>query len=226
MNPRLPPLLSVPLFCYLREMELLLATGNPHKREEFARIFRGHRLLLPADRGVRFDHEETGASFLENALGKARALRALLSRSDAEGMPILADDSGLAVAALGGEPGVYSARYGRQERGRDLSDGERNLFLLERMAALEDRRACFVCALVLLLDENRIYAAQETLPGLVGREPRGEGGFGYDPLLVLPHRGRTVAQLTPEEKDLLSHRGKAARALLAVVEHHLSGRTA
>ncbi len=200
-------------------MRLLLATGNLHKLEEFGRIFHGHTLLLPADLGIDFEHEESGATYLENAVGKAGTLRRLLSAAGGETIPIISDDSGISVPALGGAPGIYSARYGRRETGRDLSAVERNLFLLEKMAGIEDRRAFFVCAMVLMIDEYRFYAAQEILPGVVAREPAGTGGFGYDPLLYLPDRGKTVAQLDPGEKDLLSHRGKAARTLKTLIEN-------
>lgn len=200
-------------------MIIVLASGNPHKKEEFSRILKDHRVLVPQDLGIEFDHEETGTTFLENALGKAFALHAILPGD--EKRAVISDDSGIAVPALGGEPGIYSARYGQKEFGRPLSTPERNAFLLSKMTGVKDRRAFFVCAMVLLIDKYRFFTAQEILPGTVALEPAGNGGFGYDPLLYLPERGKTVAELDAEEKDRLSHRGKAAMALSAVLENHL-----
>jgi XTP/dITP diphosphohydrolase len=198
----------------VEDMRIVLASGNMHKKKEFEAIFRGHTLLLPADLGIEFYHDETGASFLENALGKAQTLRALMRRSGTEALPLISDDSGLCLPALGGEPGIYSARYGQKETGRNLSDGERNQFLLDRMSGVQEREAFFVCAMVFLIDEYRFFTAQETLCGLLAQAPSGFGGFGYDPLLYLPERGCTVAELNPDEKNNISHRAKAARALL------------
>ncbi len=200
-------------------MIIVLASGNPHKKEEFSRILANHTILVPGDLGVEFEHEETGSTFLENALGKAFALHRALSGTEARA--VISDDSGISVPALGGAPGVYSARYGQKEFGRPLTSEERNAFLLSKMDGVADRRAFFVCAMVLLFDEHRFFTAQEILPGTLALEPAGRGGFGYDPLLFLPELGRTVAELDAAEKDLLSHRGKAARALCAVLEYHI-----
>jgi XTP/dITP diphosphohydrolase len=198
-------------------MILWFATGNAHKQAELAGILSGHDIRIPRDAGIAgFDPEETGNSFLENALLKARALRRLLATREIY-EPVIADDSGLCVDALGGRPGIYSARYAGpgQISGR-LGDRERNALLLAEMENLPERKARFVCAMVLLWDENRFYAVQETLEGeLVASEgeSRGEGGFGYDPILYVPELGRTVAELSEDEKNRVSHRGKAARVL-------------
>jgi len=208
-----------PQFWYVFSMIIVLASGNPHKKEEFSRILADHTILVPGDLGLTFDHEETGTTFLENALGKALALHRALPGTEAGA--VISDDSGISVPALGGEPGIYSARYGQKEFGKPLSSEERNAFLLSRMDGVADRRAFFVCAMVLLIDEYRFFTAQEILPGTVAFEPAGRGGFGYDPLLYLPERGKTVAELDATEKDLLSHRGKAAVALRTVLENHI-----
>ncbi len=192
-------------------MEIVLATGNEHKREELEGILKGHRLLLPRDLGVDFNCEETGKTFLENARLKAETLYSLGKR------PTLADDSGLCVRALGGDPGVYSARYGSRLGKPPLSDQERNALLLKNMEGQKDRAAFFVCAMVLILGPYREFAVQETFEGQIALAPRGEGGFGYDPVFIL-HEGRSAAELSPLEKNLLSHRGKAGHWVAKLLE--------
>jgi XTP/dITP diphosphohydrolase len=191
--------------------ELLLASNNDHKRAEFARLFPNVRVVAPREIGADFEYAEDGASFLENALGKARALWDVARR------PALGDDSGLCVIALGGEPGIRSSRYG-SDGARKLETPERNALLLARLAGAADRRAFFVCCLVLAIDEERFIAVQETVHGEIARSPRGVNGFGYDPLFLLPDRGLTIAELPDPEKDLVSHRGRAARRLRAMLE--------
>ena len=191
-------------------MQMLLASNNRDKAEEFRRIFSGHRILLPADAGVSFDFDEDASSFLENAIGKARALLAKTA------LPVLADDSGLVVASLAGEPGVYSARYGSQG-GEKLSAAERNLYLLSRLGAEQSRDAFFVCCMVLILEPHRFFVAQETLAGTITKSPRGKNGFGYDPVFLAPEYGKTTAELSDSEKDRISHRGKAARRILSLL---------
>ena len=199
-------------------MELFVATGNAHKLVELGPALPGHILRAPGDAGIKgFEVEEDGDSFLENAVKKALALYRLV------GKPSLADDSGLAVRALGGAPGVLSARYGSEDGRRKLDAAERNAFLLMNMAAKEDRACAFVCCLVLVLDEERVFSIQETCPGLLLREPRGGGGFGYDPVVFLPQLGKSVAELSVEEKNLLSHRGRAC-ARMAVLLSELEAR--
>lgn len=191
-------------------MEILLATGNEHKTEEFRRLFPGHVVLMPKDVGLVFDHEETGRTFLENALGKARALYQTKRR------PIMADDSGLCVTTLGGAPGIESARYGAKD-GVNLGAEDRNRFLLSQLGEAADRNALFVCCLVLVLDENRFLVAQETLAGEIATHPSGAGGFGYDPLFVVSSHGCTVAELPDPTKDRISHRGRAAARLRSMM---------
>ncbi|HDQ13669.1 MAG TPA: RdgB/HAM1 family non-canonical purine NTP pyrophosphatase [Sediminispirochaeta sp.] len=193
-------------------MRIVLATENRHKVEELADIFSGYQLLLPSQIGVDYHHDETGDSFLANAMGKARSLSA---RTE---LPVVADDSGLVVPALGGEPGIYSARYGSDIFGRPLETVERNNYLLERMGGIENRRAFFVCCMVLQLSDDRFFVAQETVEGGILHEPRGLGGFGYDPLFFLPDYGKAVAELPESEKNRISHRGRAGRRIRAVLD--------
>lgn len=193
--------------------ELLLATNNAHKHAEFARLFPCFRILLPRDLGLAFEFEENGATFLENSLGKA------LSLFRQAGRAVVADDSGLCVPALGGEPGIYSSRYGSTPGGGILGAAERNSHLLSRMQGLTDRRAHFVCCMALVLGPDRFAAVQETVDGVIADVPRGTNGFGYDPLFLLPDRGLTMAELPDPEKDAVSHRGRAARRMLAVLHN-------
>lgn len=195
-------------------MKILLATNNAHKKQELEAIFSAWTLLLPADVGLAgWDHEETASTFLGNALGKAQALW-----TATRGLhPVLADDSGICVDALGGAPGIYSARYGQAEAGRKLTDHEKNLLLLRNLEGVEDRRARFVCALALVTGVHRVYTVEETWEGLVASSVEGAHGFGYDPLFFLPEWGVTSAQLPPEQKNRLSHRYRACRRMAAVV---------
>ncbi|MDR3341715.1 MAG: RdgB/HAM1 family non-canonical purine NTP pyrophosphatase [Treponema sp.] len=194
-------------------MTIWFATGNIHKKQELQAILSGHGIKIPADRGIDFDPDETGTSFLENALLKARALYRLVQE------PVIADDSGLCVDALDGRPGIYSARYsgpegaGSTTGGKILSAPERNALLLQELGDNPCRSARFVCAMALLLNEDRFFIAQETLEGEIIPTARGDKGFGYDPLLYLPALGRTVAELSEETKNRLSHRGKAGRQI-------------
>jgi XTP/dITP diphosphohydrolase len=183
-------------------MELLLATRNPHKLEEFGRILRPQTVVaLPDDVELP---PETGSSFAENALIKAQAA------AEATGRPAIADDSGITASALGGAPGIYSARFA----GEDATD-EANLDkLLRSVPADGDRRVAYICAVVYYVPGREPRVFEETCEGTLANEPRGSGGFGYDPAF-LPDDiadGRTMAELTAAEKDAISHRGKAVRA--------------
>lgn len=188
-------------------MKLLLATNNMHKRRELQGILAGHDLLLPADLGVDFYFDETADTFRGNCLGKAFAL---FEQANAGGLPVIADDSGLCVPALGGAPGVYSARYGSADGQKKLTDADRNQYLLAQLEGIDDRRAYYVCAMAAVFSADRFYLVQETWHGVLTTAPRGSGGFGYDPLFLLEDRGRTVAEIPEDEKNRMSHRGKAA----------------
>lgn len=191
-------------------MKLYFASGNAHKREEMQRLFPGHQIVIPGDEGIAFDPEETADSFFGNALIKAESLWDLVH------CPVLADDSGICVDALGGEPGIHSARYG-SENGINLDSAGRNRLLLSKMGN-QDNRACrFVCNLVLYLGPERFWSIQETLEGEIVTIPCGSGGFGYDPIVYLPEFGKTVAELEPAEKDQCSHRGKAGRHISSLL---------
>jgi XTP/dITP diphosphohydrolase len=196
-------------------MTLWFATGNAHKKAELAAVLSSHTIRTPCETGLRFDPDETGGSFIENALIKARSLYRLVRE------PVIADDSGLCVDALGGRPGIYSARYaGAGASGGPLGAAERNALLLEELGGAVNRRARFVCAMVLLFGGDRFFIAQETLEGeivLDAQKALGSGGFGYDPILYLPEKKCTVAELSAEEKNFVSHRGKAGRAIAGML---------
>ena len=194
-------------------MELVLASNNPHKVTEVRRILVGVAVRTPAEVGVSFAFEETGSTYEQNALGKARHLHGLI------GMPTLADDSGLAVAALGGAPGVRSARFGPP--GAALDDAGRCAYLLSLLhgAAAADRSAAFICCIAVVLDARRLLLVQEAVAGRIARQPRGTHGFGYDPVFLVGGDGdeRTMAELTAADKDRLSHRGRALRRIAALL---------
>ena len=188
-------------------MELVLATRNPHKLREFEPLLAPHRVLpLPDDVELP---PETGDTFAENAAEKAR------TAAVATGMSAVADDSGIAAAGLGGRPGVRSARYA----GENATD-EENLAKLLREVPDSDRRVAYVCSLAFAEPDGRVHMVEGRCEGVLAQEPRGSGGFGYDPAFVPDDRddGRTMAELAPEEKDAISHRGRAARAFLAWLE--------
>lgn len=190
---------------------LVLASGNPGKKAEIEALLEpfGTRVITQAELGIT-EAEEPHETFYENALAKARHV-AFASR-----LPALADDSGLCVDALGGAPGVHSARYAGEPR----SDQRNNEKLLAEMSAHEDRRARYVCVLVLMRGPGDTHplVAEAQWHGEIGRESRGSGGFGYDPHFLLPDLGKTVAELAPEEKNRISHRGQAMAKLLELLK--------
>lgn len=152
-------------------------------------------------------------TFLGNSLGKARALFNLVKA------PVLADDSGLCVDALGGAPGVTSARYGSPDGGRTvLSAREKNELLLREMEGRRDRACRFVCAMTLIISEHRFFTVQETCEGILLESPRGGEGFGYDPVFLLPREGLSMAELSLERKNRLSHRGRAAVRIRSILD--------
>ena len=186
-------------------MRLVLSTRNEHKLRELAELMRPYELVpLPGD--VQLP-PETGTTFADNALGKARAAAAATAR------PAIADDSGIEAAALGGAPGVWSARFA----GEDATDEENLRKLLHDVPEDGDRRVAYVCALAYVEPGGREEVVHGRCEGTLATEPRGTGGFGYDPAFIpddYPGDTRTMAELTPREKDAISHRGRAARAMV------------
>ena len=187
---------------------LVLASNNPGKLREMQAVLAplGLELIAQSDLNIP-EAEEPHATFLENALAKARHAAA------ATGLPALADDSGLCVDALGGEPGVHSAYYAGKNGGREERDARNNQKLLAELG--DERSAHYVCVMVLVHHplDPRPVVAEGLWHGAIARKPRGTNGFGYDPLFVLPD-GRHAAELNPEEKNRLSHRGQALRKLV------------
>lgn len=184
--------------------KIIAATKNKNKVREFKEILPDFDIITQEEAGIDLDVEETGTTFRENALLKAKAI------FEKTNIPALADDSGLEVDALGGEPGVYSARYG----GEGLDDRGRLNLVLEKMKNVEDenRKARFVCSIA-FVTKDKTYEAEGVCEGVLIREPKGENGFGYDPIFYVPQMGKTTAEMTPEEKNAISHRGKALRNL-------------
>ena len=185
-------------------MRVVLASKNPHKLVEISKITEkfGFELVLQSELGVDIDVEETGTTFEENSFLKAVAVM------KATGLPALADDSGIAVDALGGEPGVYSARYGFDE---SLDDRGRLFLLLKNTENVPDdqRQAQFVCVITMVTPDGETIQARGEVHGMLTREPRGENGFGYDPIFYYPPLGMTTAELAPEIKNQISHRANA-----------------
>lgn len=184
----------------------LLATHNANKLFEFRRIFEtlkekigAYELLSFSDIGFDDEVEETGTTFEENALIKARA-------GAARGYITIADDSGLAVDALGGAPGIYSARY----CGRHGDDEGNNRMLLEQLKGKQDKTARYVCAIACVFPDGRSFTVRGTCEGEIIDTPRGNLGFGYDPLFWIPEKGMTFAEMPLDEKNTMSHRSAAA----------------
>lgn len=205
-------------------LRLVLASNNAGKLAELQRLLAPLALELVAQPELALaEADEPHATFVENALAKAR------HAARASGGAALADDSGLCVAALGGLPGVGSAHYARvalpdgdRAARRRAQDAANNALLLQRLQHATDRRAAFVCTLVALrsADDPEPLVATGRWAGEIARAPRGTGGFGYDPLLLLPALGQTVAELAPQRKDALSHRARACRRLRALLRAH------
>lgn len=207
-------------------MKIYAATGNKHKKQELSQLFSPSEIIIPKDEGIIFDPDENGNSFVENTVIKAKALFDLVKA------PVIADDSGICVDILDGKPGIYSARYiGNDSYSENkISDSERNKLLLEEAYRVAKEKgipegtplSCrFVCAMVLYLGKDKFFVAQETIEGFLVKDiesANGTGGFGYDPIVFLPEYNKTIAELTPEEKNAISHRGKAAKTLKEVLK--------
>ncbi len=195
-------------------MKIIAATGNKDKVKEILGILQDMdaRVVTMKEAGVFTEIEENGATFLENAVLKAKAVAAEAAKSDQwRDAVVMADDSGLVIDALDGEPGIYSARY----LGHDTSYRVKNADLIRRLAGVpdEERSARFICAIAVVCPDGQVLTAEGAMEGRIGYEERGENGFGYDPIFYLPESGRTSAELTAEEKNHISHRGKALRAM-------------
>lgn len=196
-------------------MRAVLASKNEKKLRELREILSGFgmEVILQSQAGVDVEVEETGDTFEENAILKAEAV------CSASGLPAISDDSGLMVDALGGAPGVYSARYG----GEGLDDTGRWQLLLQNMEGEENRACRFVSVICCAFPNGDRLLARGECPGILAREAIGVGGFGYDPVFYLPDRGKTMAELSPEEKNQISHRGNALRVLKQELERYLNG---
>jgi len=194
---------------------IVLASGNPGKKAEIEQLLApfGTRVITQVELGIT-EAEEPYETFYENALAKARHV-AFATR-----LPALADDSGLCVDALGGAPGVHSAYYAGGEGDRAQRDARNNAKLLADLAAHDNRRAHYTCVMVLQRGpgDAQPLVAEAEWHGEIARAPRGSGGFGYDPYFWLPSLGRTAAELAPEEKNRLSHRGQALAKLLELMK--------
>lgn len=187
-------------------MKVVLASKNKHKLEEISKITEKFdmELVLQSELGVDIDVEENGTTFEENSLIKAKAVM------EATGLPALADDSGIAVDALNGEPGIYSARYGFDDT---LDDRGRLELLLKNTENVPDgqRQAKFVCVITMLTPDGKTIQARGEIHGELLRAPAGENGFGYDPIFYYPPMGKSTAEMTPEEKNKVSHRANALK---------------
>jgi XTP/dITP diphosphohydrolase len=198
--------------------KLLIATRNEGKLREYERLLEGLPMTLTylTEEGITHDAEESGETFAENALQKAKEYARLC------GLLTLADDSGLEVDALGGEPGVHSARYA----GAGASDQDRYLLLLEKMRSVpwEDRSARFRCVIAVAQPAGDTFTSEGVCEGVIAFSPEGGFGFGYDPVFFMPEYQKTMAQLPPEEKNHVSHRARAAAGIRPVLEMLAGGR--
>ena len=202
--------------------KIIFATGNENKMVEIRQILSdlGMEILSQKEAGIQADPEENGTTFEENALIKARAVRSIAAgMEENKDAVILADDSGLEIDHLNKEPGIYSARY----MGTDTSYDIKNNALLERLEGVpdEERTARFVCAIAAAFPDGTEEVVRGTMEGRIGHEIAGENGFGYDPIFFLPEYGCTSAQLSPEKKNSLSHRGEGLRKMRRIMEERL-----
>lgn len=195
-------------------MKVIVATGNKDKVKEIREILRDMDagVVTMKEAGFFAEPEEDGSTFLENAVIKAKAVAREAAKDEVwKDAIVMADDSGLVIDALNGEPGIYSARY----LGHDTSYRMKNADLIRRLDGVPDegRSARFVCAVAAVCPDGKVLTAEGVMEGRIGYEERGENGFGYDPIFYLPEFGCTSAQLSLEDKNRISHRGKALRAM-------------
>lgn len=193
-------------------MKIIIATGNAGKMKEIKSIFNNseYEVMSMKEEGIAADVDENGATFEENALIKAREIAKI------SGNIVLADDSGLEVDALNKEPGIYSARY----MGEDTPYSIKNANIIERLEGVEfeKRKARFVCAVAAVYPDGKELVVRETMEGYIGYEEKGANGFGYDPIFYLKEFDKTSAEISLEEKNEISHRGKAFRAIKKMME--------
>lgn len=183
-------------------MKIVIATSNQNKVKEIKKIFspiKDLEIISLSDLENSPEIIEDGSTFEENAMKKAYMI------SKFTDLPVIADDSGLEIDALNGEPGVYSARYG----GKNLTDHQRNQLVLEKMKGHDNRKARFVCAISILIPDEKKHTLRGECSGIILDEIRGKNGFGYDPIFFLPEKGMTMAEISMEEKNRISHRAKA-----------------
>ena len=195
---------------------IILATNNKSKVKEISEMMSGSDITFVslADAGINVEVEETGTTFEENALLKAREICKL------SGKPTISDDSGLEIDALDGAPGIYSSRF----MGEDTSYDIKNNALIEKLenVADPDRTARFRCCMALVLPDGREFVTEGAMEGIIARDPKGINGFGYDPILFIPEYNRTSAELSSEEKNNISHRGEALRKMIEVIKKELN----
>jgi XTP/dITP diphosphohydrolase len=200
-------------------IKLLVATNNPGKVREYQALLKGLPLTLtyPAREGIDIEVEETGSTFAQNAHLKATAYARI------SGLLTLADDSGLEVDALGGEPGTRSARFA----GQGASDKDRYRLLLRKLEGVpwQQRTARFRCVIAVARPQGEVHTAQGTCEGVIAFEPKGEHGFGYDPVFYVPEHGQMMAELEPEVKNRISHRARAAEGALRILQELLGSTT-
>ncbi len=200
--------------------KIVFATSNEHKMEEIRMILKDldAEIVSMKEAGIHVDIEEDGTTFEENAQIKAKAVHEKTKEMSAYRKAIvLADDSGLEIDALGGEPGIYSARY----MGKDTPYEQKNQHLLERLKGVpeEERTARFICAVAAVFPDGSSEVVRGTMEGIIADAPAGENGFGYDPIFYLPSYGCTSAELAPKQKNEVSHRGEGLRKMCALLKH-------
>ncbi len=194
-------------------MKIIFATGNNNKMREIREImgFLTSEINSMKDEGIDLDIVEDGSTFEENSMIKARAVAEVCKEKGMTDYCVMADDSGLEIDFLDKAPGIYSARF----LGHDTPYSEKNKQILEKLDGVPDekRTARFVCAISAVLADGREYVVKATMEGIIGHEIAGENGFGYDPIFFLPEYGKTSAEISPEQNNAISHRGKALRLM-------------
>lgn len=197
--------------------EIVFATGNVGKAREVAMMFQSMdvRVLTLKEAGLETEIVENGTTFMENAIIKAKTI------AKETGKIVLADDSGLVIDYLNGEPGIYSARF----MGEDTSYDIKNKAILEKMNGVskEERTARFVCAMAAVMPDGEVIETEGVMEGIIGTEIAGKNGFGYDPIFYLPEFGMSSAEITPEQKNMVSHRGKALRKMQKELSKRIQG---